>query len=296
MNRRYTEEKEAWLAERYPTDAKVPHLCEEFERLFGAPMTKGKMHYWASRRGIRRQRASLEWTDEMNAFMRGFVPGHTEPEIRGAFAERFGIVLTESQIGNAKTRLGVRSGTHGGRFEKGGEPANKGRPISEWMSPESIARCAEGRFKKGNVPHSAEGKPVGYERVTKDGYTEVKVADRPSRTDRNDNFKMKHWLVWEEAHGEPVPPHTVIVFSDGDKRNFEPSNLVAVPRRLWSIISRQKIPYADPDTLRAAMRVAEARSAISGAMKRPRECGCCGEVFAPRFAHQRTCDSCLGRC
>lgn len=59
----------------------------------------------------------MRWTDDMLGFMRDYVPGHTEGEIRAAFRERFGIVLTDSQIGNAKTRLGVRSGTCGGKVE-----------------------------------------------------------------------------------------------------------------------------------------------------------------------------------
>lgn len=128
-----------------------------------------------------------------------------------------------------------------------------------------------------------------------DGYVEVKVAERPSRADCNDNFRAKHHLAWEEANGRPVPEGHAVVFADGDRRNFDPANLVAVPRGLLSTINREGIAYADAETLRAAMDVARARSAVYAARRRPRPCRACGGVFEPRYPGQRTCDGCLGR-
>ena len=145
------------------------------------------------------------------------------------------------------------------------------------------------------MPHNALEKPIGTERVSRDGYVEVKVADRPSRQDCNDNWRMRHHLVWEEANGEPVPPHTVIVFADGDKRNFDPGNLVAVPRRQWAVISHQGIPYWDAESLMTAVNIAKLQGMKNDVEKRPRECKACGSKFEPRYARQRTCDACLGR-
>lgn len=55
---------------------------------------------------------------------------------------------------------------------------------------------------KGNLPHNT--KPIGYERISKDGYVEVKVKMRPSSPYCNDNFIPKHRLLWEAENG-PVP-------------------------------------------------------------------------------------------
>lgn len=294
MNRRYTPEMDAWLAERYPDGDTLPNLCAEFSGRFGQKITECQLQCWAASRGVRRARR-MRWSAAMNEFLRGYIPGHSEAEIRAAFAERFGTVLDKGQISNAKTRLGVRSGTVGGRFEKGHVPATKGLTWAEYGTMDGHERSRATCFRKGNLPHNAEGKHVGYERVSKDGYVEVKVAERPSRPDCNDNFRMRHHLVWEEANGRPVPPSTMIVFADGDNRNFDPENLVAVPRRLWAVISHNRIPYADAETLRAAMAVAEARGAVHAARCRPRECASCGAEFSPRFPRQRTCDACLGR-
>lgn len=301
VSRRRTPEQDAWLAERYPDpSASLDELCAEFEARFGAPMSRQRLMEWASRRKVRRAGGGF-WTDEMHEFMRECIPGRTEAEIAAAFEERFGIALTRSQVKNEKYRLGVRSGTFGGRFEPGNVPANKGRPIEEWMpSDASRAAVAAGRFKKGQMPVSARGIPVGSGRVDRQGYTWVKVAERPSLKEggcgrTNNNWRAKHVVVWEEAHGRPAPPRSMIVFADGDKSNFDPDNLVAVPRPLWAAISRCRIPYGDRETLEVAMDVARAKSAIQAARKRPRRCASCGEEFSPRYARQRRCDACLGR-
>ena len=51
------------------------------------------------------------------------------------------------------------------RFKKGQVPWNKGIKNSTGHS--------ESRWKKGNIPHTA--RPVGYERINKDGHIEIKV-------------------------------------------------------------------------------------------------------------------------
>lgn len=237
---------------------------------------------------------SRRYTEEENAFLRDFIPGHTEREIADAFEERFGRRLKDYQIGNRKTALGVTSGTTGGRFVKGQAAHNKGRSWDEQgISPESQARSRSTCFKKGNVPHNAKDKPVGYERVNRDGYTEVKVADRPSSPDCNDNFRMKHHLIWEEANGQPVPPSTMIVFADRDKRNFDPQNLVAVPRGLWATISKRGIPYYDRESLEAAMALARLDQAAFDRKLTERGCVTCGKTFKPRYPRQRNCDGCI---
>lgn len=292
MNSRYTPEMDAWLAERYPA-APNRELAEEFEEAFGQPITVCQLSCWANSRGVRKPR-KVEWDAEKEDFLRGFVPGHTEDEIREAFLARFGIELTESQIGNAKTRLGVRSGTTGGRFEKGHVSHNKGRSWDEQgIPPEKRERMLSTCFKAGSEPVNGQRIPIGSERVGKDGYIQVKVRTRSPVPCANKCWRPKHHLVWEEANGQEVPPKTMIVFADGNKRNFDPGNLVAVPRRLWAVIARQKIAYADREGLETAMALAELKSRIRDRRCRERPCRRCGATFAPRHPNQRTCDACL---
>lgn len=292
MNSRYTPEMDAWLAERYPAAANG-ELAAEFAEAFGQPITVAQLACWANSRGVRKPR-KVEWDGEKEGFLRGFIPGHSEGEIRAAFLDRFGVELTKSQIGNAKTRLGVKSGTVGGRFEKGHASANKGKSWDEQGVPQAKReRMLSTCFKKGDEPVNGRRLPVGSERVSRDGYVEVKVRARSPVPGANKCWRMKHHLVWEDANGRPVPPSTMIVFADGDKLNFDPQNLVAVPRRLWAVIARHGIPFADREGLETAMRLAELKSTIHGKRCRERRCRSCGSAFLPSSPKQRTCGACL---
>jgi len=92
------------------------------------------------------------------------------------------------------------------RYKKGQPAWNKGQYMR--MNPAT-------EFKKGQMPHNY--KPVGSERITKDGYRERKVAD-------SKKWKGVHIIVWEQHHG-PVPPKHKIVFKTSDRLNCDISNL-----------------------------------------------------------------------
>ena len=76
------------------------------------------------------------------------------------------------------------------------------------------------QFKKGHIP--ANHKPVGYERITKDGYVEVKTAEP-------NVFELKHRLVWVEWNG-PIPSGCNIQFRDGNRQNCSIDNLYIISR------------------------------------------------------------------
>lgn len=297
--RRWTPEEDAALRELYPTTCDagiVAALRDRFgERSPSAVKNRAQALGLRKADGYVKPMPRPFWTDEKRAWFRAFVPGHTEPEISAEHERVYGTPLTRSQVKSAKGALGVRSGTTGGRFVKGQESWCKGKTWDEYMPPESQERSRRTCFAKGNLPHNARGKPIGYERVDHDGYTWVKVAGRPSRQDCNDNFRQKHWMAWEEAHGEPVPPGTNIVFANGDKSDFRPENLVAVPREAWATIVRNAMPYHDAESLEACVALAKLKGRIHAAEMGPRACRRCGRDFDPRYARQRTCDACLGR-
>lgn len=159
-----------------------------------------------------------KYTDEEKNFLREFVPGHSHKEITEEFNRRFSADITVGQIKGSIKRYNLNTGKTG-RFEKGHIPANKG------THPKTVGRMGETQFKKGNLPHNT--KPIGYERISKDGYIEVKIAMRRSDTGNKNNFVAKHRLIWEKANG-PIPDGCRIIFLDGDKRNFEFENLALV--------------------------------------------------------------------
>ena len=111
-------------------------------------------------------------TKEEQDFFREFVPGHTYKEIQAEFCKRFNKPITLNQVKGYLKRNGLKTGTDG-RFKKGQTPYNKG--IKGWYAQ----GMEKNWFKKGNIPPNY--KPVGSERINKDGYIEIKVKDPTSK-------------------------------------------------------------------------------------------------------------------
>ena len=102
------------------------------------------------------------------------------------------------------------------RFQKGLIPANKGKK----MSPEAYAKAAPTMFKKGQIPHNY--KEVGAEIINADGYVQVKVADP-------NVWKLKHRLIWEQAHGE-IPEGYNVQFKNHNPLDIRLENLYLISK------------------------------------------------------------------
>lgn len=113
----------------------------------------------------------------------------------------------------------LKNAGHSSRFKPGQVAFNKGKKWHEFMLPEAQAKSRAKCFKKGNIPHNTN--EIGHQRITKDGYIEIKVSDN---VESKYNYKLKHRLVWEEYHGE-IPKNHQVRFIDGDKTNFNIENL-----------------------------------------------------------------------
>lgn len=111
-----------------------------------------------------------------------------------------------------------------GCFPVGHVPQNKGQkmPFNE--------NSAKTQFKKGHRGGRAleRYKPIGTERLSKEGYIERKIHDGMPLQSR---WRAVHLIRWEEANG-PVPDGHCLKCIDGDKANTAPSNWLAIPRAL----------------------------------------------------------------
>jgi len=301
MGTRWTEAEDADMRALYGS-TKNSELAAIISVRHGNDRTEQAVDMRARTLGLRKREGYVKpqpakfWTPERAEWLKAYVPGHSERETVDAFEREFGVRPTLTSVKNAKQRFGLKSGTVGGRFEPGQEPFNKGKTWDEYMDPDAQERCRATQFKKGELCGIAaeQVKPIGYEREDPDGYVFVKVKDTPQGK-LNDNFRAKHHVVWEAANGKPVPPSTMIVFADHDNHNFDPDNLVAVPRSVWACIKRAKLDYSDRATLETAMAIARVISARYKLERTERPCRRCGEMFEPRHPNQRTCDKCLGR-
>lgn len=159
---------------------------------------------------------------EIADFIADNVKGITSTEltkmVNNTFGTSYGKNHIRAYMKNHKLTNGLNT-----RFKKGEEPPNKGQ--------KGICSrgCEKTWFQNGNTP--ANHRPVGSERVDRDGYTLVKVAE--PRT-----WELKHRVVWEEHHGK-IPKNHVIIFMDGNKRNLDISNLTLITRNELKIMNQQ---------------------------------------------------------
>lgn len=194
-----------------------------------------------------------KYTKEEQQFMEEFVPGHSYAEIQAAFIERFGWQITIGQvnayIGNHHLNTG-RTGC----FEKGHVPENKGKKLSG----EIYAKAKPTMFKKGHTPHNY--KPVGSERINRDGYIEVKVKDPKT-------WKLKHRIVWEAAHGS-IPKDSVIIFRDGNPQNVDLDNLLLITKGVNAVLNHTGLGVYNGEMKETAIKLAELKIHTSRAKKR----------------------------
>lgn len=140
--------------------------------------------------------------------------------------------------------------------------------------------------------------PVGALRPGKDGYLMEKVAEHSSKFGAKDNWRPAHVVAWERANGRPVPDGHIVMMADGDRRNLDPGNLVAVPRRLIAVLNGGP-KWSDRETLESAVAVARLKCGIADASSREAVCGVCGKAFLPDIRQagfvQKTCRECLDK-
>lgn len=169
-------------------------------------------------------------TPSQDARLRELYPAHTAAAIAGLLgiglktvyraAKRLGLKKSREWIAE-QSRLRIADPAHPARayqFTPGIVPWNKGIPYVPG------GRSVETRFKPGKRPHTWH--PVGYERVTDDGYRQRKMTDTG---DSRRDYVNVHWLVWREA-GRDIPSGHALIFRNGDKTDIRLENLELVTR------------------------------------------------------------------
>ena len=170
------------------------------------------------------------YSEEQKEFIITNNYGKYSKELAEMFNQHFNTNITAKEIAYFRRNNKLNSGLTG-QFKKGNVPHNKDKKQVEYMSKESIERTKKTRFKKGNKPKNY--RPVGSERITKDGYIEVKVAD-PNK------WETKNKIIYKQYFGD-IPEGHKIIYADGNKLNNDINNLILVSDNEELIMNKYKL-------------------------------------------------------
>ena len=127
-----------------------------------------------------------------------------------------------------------------GSFKKGHIPWNKGL--------KGCFGAMKTSFKKGHIP--ANTREMYSERLSKEGYIEIKVGIN--------KWISKHRYVWEQHYKKEVPKGKVVIFLDGNNRNFEIENLKLISRGALLILNnRYRHITKDRELMRSCVDLSE---------------------------------------
>lgn len=153
----------------------------------------------------------IKYTNEMLDWVKDNQADIPRSELTVMFNDKFNMDLGQGTLAALCKRKGWKSNLNA-RYPKGAVPWNKDK--KGYMGANATS------FKKGQTPKNH--RPVGSERVTRDGYMEVKIKE--PRT-----WRLKHIVVWEAENGK-LPSGHVIRLLDGDKTNCNIGNLLCISR------------------------------------------------------------------
>lgn len=189
-------------------------------------------------KGSKDKKPQHKWTDKEKEYLASIVKGSTYKEITKQMNDKFEYDFSEEQIKGMMFRNKLTTGT-GGHFKKGSTPWNKG--LKGYIGANKTS------FQEGNIPPNY--KPVGSERITRDGYTEIKTKD-PNK------WELKHRIIYKQHHGE-IPKNHNVVFADRNTQNFDIDNLILVSKSEMLILNNNKLIFEDKELTKVGINIAK---------------------------------------
>lgn len=181
---------------------------------------------------------AIKYTQTMLDWVQANQAGITRAELTELFNAKFDMQLGKGTLAALCNRKGWKS-NHSGRIEKGATPWNKDK--KGYIGANATS------FKKGQTPKNHRS--VGSERITKDGYIQIKIAE-PS------TWRLKHIVEWEKINGKLPRGHCIRIL-DGDKTNCSIGNLVCISRGANATSNKRNKANTDNPQLNKAILLTE---------------------------------------
>lgn len=162
------------------------------------------------------------FTDEQVEFIRENIQTMSTRECARAFSEKFAEPLGQTELRRVMTRNGIQTSRKRNDFA----PIGTERYSDYYQC--MMVKVGEYRCHKG---------------------------DSRSERDynRNANWKLKQNLIWEQTTGKELPWRWVVIFLDGDRTNYNPENLYAVPLNVAGTIEKMRMHSENPEIYKTAL-------------------------------------------
>lgn len=178
------------------------------------------------------------YSEEQKEFIITNNYGKYAKELAAMFNEKFNTNITSHEIKYFRRNHKLNSGLTG-QFQKGHNAWNKGT--------KGLTHSNKTSFKKGNKPHNY--RPIGSERITKDGYIEVKVSDP-------NEWETKNKIVYKKYFGD-IPKGYKVIYADGNKLNNDPNNLILVSCSELLIANRNHLIYDNKELTESGILISK---------------------------------------
>lgn len=219
------------------------------------------------------------YTPEQKAFIKQNLPGMTLNELTESFNSHFGLTDKKERLEKycqhhkipyafeyhrltAEQKEFIRQNSLGTPYKELTEKFNARfgltRKQMHVMSYCRTLHCQNGidsRFNPGHEPLFLV--PIGSERFM-NRYMHVKTTIS--------TWRPKHIVIWESIHG-PVPPKHIVAFGNGDRSDFDPDNLVLIPKRNMPTMNRHGLIGGNAELTRTGKIVSDVYLAISARKK-----------------------------
>jgi hypothetical protein len=233
-------------------------LVEMVNEKFGTDFTESKMKSYKTNHklksgtplGVPAGRPTALYPEKVKDFIKQNHVGVGPKDMKILLNKKFETNYTFGQIKSYYKNNKINSGLDG-QFKTGDTPVNKGTKGLYNVGGNKTS------FKPGQSPLNY--KPVGYERVDREGYVLVKVQDDGPWHKR---WRHKHKVVWEQAYG-PIPKGHVVLFADQNRENIDLDNLILIPKSTLSTLNKKGLLHSDADLTRTGIIIADIYQKIS---------------------------------
>lgn len=209
------------------------------------------------------------FTDEQIAFIRDRVEqGVKNKDLFDEFEETFNEPLSECIFWKVKRRNGIKNKTIVAASFTEEEKDFVLDLVSRMIPQRRIVDLYNVRFNKNigqtqlrrmmgrsgieSARKERIAKPIGYEYYSR--YYDCMVVKVSME---RQGWKLKQNLVWEQTHDKKLPKNHVVVFLDGNRKNYNPSNLFAVPLNVVGNVEKWNMHSESPEIYKTALRYGE---------------------------------------